>query len=204
MGLGCFQKIKKKDKSSDITINSKSPQNSISNTFTINNNINNIPKDLDNSQENNSNSFQKNNENEKKENMNICDLALEQHNIYRKKYGTKELQLNPKLSELAQNFADKYAEIESMDHFPYLYNGNIISQNIKELNNEKIDIKKICKEWYDVFKNNNQQQNNNSKFMGIHGKHMLWKDTNEVGFGLSTSPNGKSYFVACYYPAGNI
>ena len=200
MGLVCFSDIKKKDKSSEITANSRSKQNSISNNMTIINNS----KIIDNSQANNSNSLQKNNENDNKENINIYDLALEKHNYYRKKYGSKELQLNPELCELAQNFADKCAEIESMDHFPYLFNGNIINQNIKELNNEKIDISKICEEWYDELINNNQQQNNNPRFRGIHGNHMLWKETNEVGFGLSTSTNGKSYFVAFYFPAGNI
>ena len=204
MGIACFSDNKKKHKISDVTNNSRSRMNSSSNTSTINNNINNNHKNEDNSQANNSNSLQKNNENDKKENINIYNLALERHNYYRKSCDSKELKLNHELCELAQNCADKCAETESKEYFPYLYNGNIVIQNIKELNNEKINIPKICDEWYDELKNNYQQQNDNSIFSGIHGNHMLCKDTNEVGFGLSTSPNGKSYFVAFYYPAGNI
>ena len=33
---------------------------------------------------------------------------------------------------------------------------------------------------------------------------MIWKDSKEVGFGFKKVNEGKCYFIAIYYPAGNI
>ena len=152
-----------------------------------------------NSQNNNS-IPSKNNENKEYnilESNTIFKTALESHNKYRRHYGSKELTINYDLCELAQKYAEKCADTESTDHFPYLYNEDIISENIKEINDGNINISKICEEWSQELMNNNVEQ----KF---HANNMLWKETKEVGFGLSTSTKGKTYFVAFYYPAGNI
>ena len=201
MGFVCSMSESKK-------IHKRNEENKINTQSKINNTSNSFRKNIiidENFQVNILNSSQKK-ENEKNniENNNIIEIALEYHNIYRTHNGLGILVINSELCELAQNYAEKCAETENMEHFPYLFNGNIITQNIKELNNEKIDISKICKEWYGELNNNNQQQNDNSIFSAIEARHMLSKEAKEVGFGLSTSPNGKSYFVAFYYPAGNI
>ena len=154
---------------------------------------------------NNNSNPSKNKENNKNNKYNIIESnsmlkkALECHNKYRKHNCANELIINFDLCELAQRYAEKCAETESIDHSPYLFNGDIISENIKEINDKNIDIPKICEEWMEELMNNNLDKK-------IHGQNMLWKESKEVGFGLSTSTKNKfkSYFVAFYYPAGNI
>lgn len=200
MGLVCATENNRRKKitnngNSEITINSLSEFDNTSQSFYQNNN--------------NKNKYLKNNSNTSGNNGNIIEInsffkeALANHNKYRKIYGSKELKLNFDLCELAQKYAEKCAERESLDHFPFLFNGNIISENIKEINSGKIDIAKICEEWNNELKNKMHQNTPqiHLKCNTIHATHMLWKDSKEVGFGLSTSTNGKSYFVAFYYPA---
>ena len=139
----------------------------------------------------------KNNENNILESNSILKIALDTHNKYRKHYGSNELTINYDLCELAQKYAEKLAETESIDHCPYLYKEDIISENIKEIDDENINISKICEEWSQSLIENNVDKK-------INTINMLWKETKEVGFGLSTSSKGKSYFVAFYYPAGYI
>ena len=132
-----------------------------------------------------------------------ADKAIEEHNKIREAYKLKPLILKNSLCKLAQRYADKCAETESLDHCPLLYQGNIIGENIKEIDNEEIDISKICEEWNkEKISFDPESKKFNSK--ASHISQIIWKETEYVGFGWSTSPNKKSYFVAFYYPAGNI
>ena len=69
--------------------------------------------------------------------------------------------------------------------------------------NTKIDVSKICRKWY--------EEKNEFNFDKLvyqnecrHFTQMIWKDSIYVGFGLSRSNTGQYYFVAYYFPAGNI
>ena len=139
-------------------------------------------------------------------NENNIDIALKKHNELRNIYGVEPLNLNNELCELAKKYAEECAETESLDHIPYLYKGNIIGENTIETNDENKDIRDMIQKWfgercyYDKDKNQSHKFNNKAS----HFYQIIWKETKEVGFGLSQSQNKKTYFVAFYFPAGNI
>ena len=131
-------------------------------------------------------------------------IALNEHNKYRKEFNVPQLILNKELCNLAQKYADLCAETQSVDHCPYLFNGNIIGENIFESeNNIKLNIIEICNIWY---KEKNYFLNNNNKYdiNTCHFSQMISKETKEVGFGFSQVNEGKSYFVAYYFPIENL
>jgi glioma pathogenesis-related protein 2 len=58
------------------------------------------------------------------------------------------------------------------------------------------------KAWYDEINDHDfdkDYQNGTGHFTQV-----VWKETNEVGFGIAKSSNGSFYVVANYYPAGNF
>ena len=136
-------------------------------------------------------------------NNNMSNIALKLHNEYREKYGAKKLELNDELIDLAQKYSEKCAMTDSEDHCPFLYEGRPIGENIEVLDKTKFDVSKICRKWY--------EEKNEFNFGELvyqsecrHFTQMIWKDSIYVGFGLSTSNTGQNYFVAYYFPAGNI
>jgi uncharacterized protein YkwD len=134
---------------------------------------------------------------------NINYSALQKHNEIRDKYEVNHLELNDELIDLAQKYAEKCAETDSVDHCPFLYQGKTIGENIIVLDGQKVNVNKICDDWYneEIYYNLDKPI---YKSEYSHFTQMIWKETVYVGFGLSTSSTGKKYFVAYYFPAGNI
>ena len=138
------------------------------------------------------------------EHYKIIEKILEKHNKFRETNNLNKLKLNPDLCELAQRYAEKCADQESIDLCPFLYKDNIIGENIEEFVN---DIFEICDKWFQEQIHLNPDNNGVGKKYKNISKHVLQildNNTKEVGFGFSTSPNRKSYFVAYYYPASNL
>ena len=131
------------------------------------------------------------------------DRALSLHNKFRENHGSNKLELNSELNNIAQSFADECADIQSSEHSLQLFKDDIIGENIFELSTNELNIEEICTKWYNEKKeydfNSNKYQNNTGHFT-----QMIWKDSKEVGFGFKKVNEGKCYFIAIYYPAGNI
>ena len=143
------------------------------------------------------------NMNKKSSEFNILDKALNEHNKYRSYHNCKPLSLNNELCELAQKYAKECAKAKNIIHFNDLYNGDIIGQNISVIDIDYFDVKEICKKWY--YEKNNYKFYSNKYIEGTgHFTQLIWKETKLVGFGYKEDNNGKLYFVANYYPAGNI
>lgn len=138
-----------------------------------------------------------------KENKSYMDVALKIHNIFRKKYGIQELKLNNDLCTMAQKYAEKCANSKNIEFFYDLYNNDIIGQNISLIENKSLNVAEICQKWYSEKKDYNFSSNKYIKGTG-HFTQLIWKNTKEVGFGYKEDDNGNIYFVANYYPAGNI
>ena len=175
--------------------------------ITHSNNNNSYFKNLSQTIRAETNAIKENKNNFSNDNINNSisdiDIVLDNHNKIRNKYKLKKLELNDELNELAQKYADKCAETESLDHCPCLYKGQVIGENIREINYGNYDLSKICDIW------NNEEKNydfSNPIFKSdcSHFTQIIWKGTASVGFGISTSASGKRYFVAFYFPAGNI
>ena len=133
----------------------------------------------------------------------IYEKLLKQHNDERKRYNAHELELNYELCQLAQEYADKCADSQNIDFTPVLYNDECIGENISEFYGDISTTSKICEDWAyerNYFDFRSKEYKDQTK----HFTQMIWKNTKSVGFGFSSSSNGKYYFVSFYYPAGNI
>ena len=152
-------------------------------------------------------SYQKKNNKNKpqisKEENNFLIRALKIHNKFRKKHKAKDLNLNDELCEIANSIAEQCAENESPEHIPLLYNEEIIGENISIIKNNNFNVEKIIENWYE--EKNNYKFDSNKYINGTgHFTQLVWKSSKEVGFGFKESSNRNIYFVANYYPAGNI
>ena len=176
------------------------------NNNNYNKNINNYSANTNNYVKNNNyngnNDSNNNNNNNQKEN-NICQRALNIHNRFRENHYCKKLELNEELSEKAQKYADRCAQSDNIIHYIDLYEDEVIGQNIYIVDKDKFNVDKICHEWYDEQKNYDFNSNNYIKDAS-HFTQLVWKSTKYVGFGYSNNNSGEVYFVAYYYPAGNI
>ena len=196
MGIACTANPGRKKRPYDSkSYNSSYITHSKNNNFNFNNLTQSIP-----SERNAKNNISNDNINNS---ISDIDIVLDNHNKIRSKYKLEKLELNDELNELAQKYADKCAETESLDHCPCLYKGQVIGENIREINYGNYDLSKICDIW------NNEEKNydfSNPIFKSdcSHFTQIIWKGTASVGFGISTSASGKRYFVAFYFPAGNI
>ena len=196
-----------KDNNIDIEKN-KETKNSIKDENNNNyKNINNYSKNTNIYVKNNNYNGNKdpnniNNNNNQKEN-NINQRALDIHNRFRENHYCKKLKLNDELSEKAQKYADKCAQSDKIMDCIDLYNDEVIGQNIYIADNNKLNVDKICHMWYNE-KNYYDFNSNNYNKDACHFTQLVWKDTEYVGFGYSNNNGGKVYFVAYYYPAGNI
>ena len=195
MGIACTNPGRRKRSNDSKSNNSSYMTHSKNNNSNFNNLTQSIP-----SERNAKNNISNDNINNS---ISDIDIVLDNHNKIRSKYKLEKLELNDELNELAQKYADKCAETESLDHCPCLYKGQVIGENIREINYGNYDLSKICDIW------NNEEKNydfSNPIFKSdcSHFTQIIWKGTASVGFGISTSASGKRYFVAFYFPAGNI
>ena len=195
---------KKENKDSSITSNGSNID------YSINKSNSTISKQTSFNNQKNKNEILNDNkpkvfENDNKDN--IINVSLKLHNKFRNDFELNSLILNLDLCELAQRYAEKCADIESLDHSPFLYNGDILGENVEESNNEE-DISKICEKWFEEIRHlqSNTDNNYNSKYKNEtrHVSQILYNNIKEVGFGFAKSQNKKSYFVAYYYPSGII
>ena len=139
----------------------------------------------------------------------IRKSVLNVHNILRSTHETQELNLNNKLNEMAQTFAEKCAassdgEICCLDLYKNDENGEyeMIGHNIAVIKNNN-NVLEICQKWYNEKYNYNFDSNKYIDKTG-HFTQMIWKSTTDIGIGYKESQDGIKYFIVYYYPAGNI
>lgn len=133
---------------------------------------------------------------------------LEHHNKVRKEVGTKPLIWSSKLSAYAQEWANYLAEesnCKMIHRNSPGQNNKLYGENIFWGSSAKyFTTLDASQEWYNEIKlyTYNQVTEKNWEPTG-HYTQMIWKDTKEVGVGVSICPNGAIIIVANYYPAGN-
>lgn len=133
----------------------------------------------------------------------VIESALVSHNELRALHGAPRLELNKELIKNAQDYSETLATIDDIVNSDLKCGDKFIGENLAESEGYTITGDHATKMFYDEIKHYdfskpgyNDQAN--------HFTQMLWKDSKEVGFGRSVSKSGKSYFVANYYPAGNL
>ena len=125
---------------------------------------------------------------------------ISQINNYRNKHGTKNLINDIKIDNIAQKFASKLAKKGKLDYSSNEYQGQILGETVYKSQNYFAPLK-LAKVLYDEnaeynYKSDDPEPNNFTQ--------MVWKDTEEVGFGKWKDKSGQIYVVANYFPAGNF
>ena len=126
--------------------------------------------------------------------------ALESHNRYRRKHHVPPLTLNKDLCKIAQGYANKLISTHSFKHSKNKYKGNDIGENLYTCKNKEATGEMATTSWYDEIKDHNFRKDFQSSTG--HLTQLVWKNTQEVGFGIA-SKGGVYVVVANYYPPGN-
>ena len=140
----------------------------------------------------------------KKEDYSKFELdALNIHNKYRSKHHSPPLTLNKDLCFIAKNYADKLIQSnkKQIDYSFGKYKGNDMGENIFLYIGKEPSAEIAVDEWYNESKNYDFKKDYQKGTE--HFTQVIWKDTKEVGFGISNQGN-KCFIVANYYPPGNF
>jgi uncharacterized protein YkwD len=133
----------------------------------------------------------------------FCLQALECHNKYRKMHHAPPLKLNKEICTIAENYAKTLAtKLKCLQHSENTYKGQELGENLFGCFGMEATGQEISDHWYSEIK----KYNFNGDWQGGcgHFTQMVWKDTEEVGFGKWKDKSGQIYVVANYYPAGNF
>lgn len=140
---------------------------------------------------------------DKKQVTNECLQAI---NKYRKNHKVAALKYNIELDSIAQKWADRLASTNSLSHSSSTYKGERLGENCFKnwsSKNASISGNEVADSWYSEIKDYNFNTNSGSNTG--HFTQLIWKESKEIGIGLSVSRDGKScVVVANFYPAGNF
>jgi len=130
----------------------------------------------------------------------IYNTILKIHNDIRQKNKHEKIELNDKLTQIAQKTADNFDILEESNFQIENYNNKPLGINYEKFNDDNLKIKDICEKW--IMEGNKKQIKNFSKIK--HFTQIVWKNTKEIGIGYSELNNKEKILVILYYPAGNI
>ena len=126
---------------------------------------------------------------------------LEFHNKFRKKHHSNKLEIDIKLTNKANKYAEVLLGISENNERINIINEDILGENIYISDKEEKE-KNICQYWYNENKKYNYELNNFQKDTN-HFTQLIWNSTKFIGFGYANH-NNKNCYVALYYPTGNI
>lgn len=129
--------------------------------------------------------------------------ALMAHNLYRKIHGVPALRLNAKLSVLALNRAQELAKDGKLNVKQILFKGENLGETVGTVGGfSSYNGISATQLWYSVVSKFDEEGESSNE--GASFTQMVWKKTEEVGFGIAKAKDGKFFFVAEYFPSGNI
>lgn len=131
------------------------------------------------------------------------DGALRYHNEIRSVHSANFLFKNEELEALAQSWAETLASNETIRNSAMVWNGLSIGENVAFADFDGCDAKLVLKSWYDQRQNYNYSLNQLQRNCGAFTQ-MAWRKSHQFGLGVAQSKSGKIYFVANYFPAGNV
>lgn len=146
----------------------------------------------------------KNRKNKNKNEYSKFELeALKLHNKYRKRHHSPPLILNKELCFISQNYSKKLIQNnkENIEYSFGKYKGNDIGENIFMCQGKDVNLEMAINFWYNECNNYDFQKDFQKGTE--HFTQIIWKDTKELGIGISNQGN-KTYIVANYYPPGNF
>ncbi len=131
------------------------------------------------------------------------EAGLKAHNTYRQQHKVDDLTINPELNDYAQAYAEKLAANDSFQHSNCKWGSKRVGENLAMCGGMPMTGQYMSDMWYDEIKMYDFNGNGMSAGTG-HFTQLVWKGSQQVGFGLATSKSGSNYAVANYYPAGNF
>lgn len=142
-------------------------------------------------------------ESERSLNEEFAADCLFAHNLYRKLHGVPSLVLSPRLSELAITRAQELAELEELNVKQNKFHGQTLGETVGSVGGfSHYNGISATQLWYSVVSKFDEEGELSSE--GASFTQIVWKSTRQVGFGIARSKSGKFFFVAEYYPSGNI
>jgi pathogenesis-related protein 1 len=131
--------------------------------------------------------------------------ALDHHNKVRKDVGSPPLEWSTELAKYAQAWSDELVRKGcKMEHRPDSgpWAGNY-GENIF-WGSGGYTLLSASENWYDEIKDYKHGPISDANWpIAGHYTQMVWKNTTQVGLGISTCPSGAVLIVANYDPAGN-
>lgn len=128
--------------------------------------------------------------------------ALEAHNKHRREHNAPELELDKELCELAREWAEELADLDTLKYKSFFHNGQGVGENILRAKRHYMSGLEATREWY---KEIEEYRFDDASFQPNtgHFTQLVWRDSQKVGFGFALTEDGKFYVVANYWPAGN-
>ena len=132
----------------------------------------------------------------------FTEESLKEHNKYRKKHNAEPLTLNDSLQNFAQICANSMAKKNEEFHSECKLDGKVIGESLYS-NKKFFSGKEFTDNLYKDIKNYNFEKSK-CVIKASRFTQLVWKNTKQVGFGLSLNTNTNHFFaVAIYYPPGN-
>ena len=130
--------------------------------------------------------------------------ALAKHNYYRRIHHVGPLTLNYQLCRIAENYSRRLAfSIRGIVHSRNQYKNEELGENIHFCQFEEPTGSSATTDWYSEIKDHDFNDNYGNFNTG-HFTQVVWKDSKEVGFGVTKNESDQYFVVANYYPPGNI
>jgi glioma pathogenesis-related protein 2 len=129
--------------------------------------------------------------------------ALDRHNILRRKHNVPELKLNQELCKLAQSTAEFIVKKDDYDHSAAEFNGTRLGENMAIMIGQELTAEVMTDIWYDEKNNYDFKKPQYSENTGYFTQ-LIWKSSQEVGFGVAKGEGDKWIGIAYYYPPGNM
>jgi hypothetical protein len=131
------------------------------------------------------------------------DKALKRHNHYRKKHGVAELKLNLNICKISQKFAEEIAQKNEIFHSKSQWKDLPLGECMAIMIGKELSAEEMTDIWYSE-KSNYEFNNPTYKQNSGYFSQIVWKSTEEVGFGISQGADERWVGIANYYPSGNV
>ncbi|GAV40468.1 CAP family protein [Streptomyces acidiscabies] len=132
--------------------------------------------------------------------------VLQRTNDDRARHEVPAVTLDPEISRWAQEWADRLAAVQRLDHRPNNKYGENLhytwrSDGTSPTGTEVVDA------WYNQVRSytyyGREPDMGTFKDWGLFSQ-VVWKSSARIGVGMAKTTNGKTYVVVDYAPAGNV
>ena len=124
--------------------------------------------------------------------------VLENINKHRIEHGVYPLTMNNEINNISQKHAEELSYINDIDYSENKYQGQELGESVYQ-SFKLITAEQLVNIWYEDFLEYNFDNPDPTHF-----SQMVWKSTKLFGLGVGVGPNNNFFFVANYFPIGNI